>query len=124
MKKSIKVILGIISVLVVGFFIKFIFTNEFKRTITILDCEGVYYKKLVEKSKPGFIDFSETNAKMDIANCLCEKYNKNKSENYKTEVLNIYKMKGWRWEKYETPKVNIDIICKYRKEVFAKSYNL
>ncbi|KFC24332.1 hypothetical protein [Chryseobacterium sp. FH1] len=123
MNRRFQILIGIISIIVFGFFILFIFTNDFKRKITVLDCEGVYYKKLFEKPKPGFIDFRESNVKMDIANCLCEKYNRNKSENYKTEVLKIIKSYD-NGERLLKNLKSIDTICKRRNEIFIKSYDL
>lgn len=124
MKKPIKVTLIIVSILVAGGLVLFIFANEFEKKIKILDCEGIYYVKVFEKPRPGYIDFSESNAEKEVAKCLCEKYIKNKDTVYKKEILKIYKMKGWRWEKYEPPKIDIDTICKYRNDIFIKQYDL
>ena len=87
MKKIFKILLAVISILVVGVLMLYLFTNKFERKLNILDCEGIYYKGLFEKPKPGYLDFSENNAKVDIANCLCEKYIKNKDTAYKKEII-------------------------------------
>lgn len=114
----------VISILVLGFLVLFIFTNDFKRKIKVLDCEGVYYAKIIEKREPGYIDFSVSNAKNDVANCLCEKYVKNKDANYKKEILKLYEEVGMKWKKYEVPKIDIDTICKHRNEIFFKMYDM
>lgn len=123
MKKTFKRILGIISFIVFGFFILFIFTNDFKRTITVLDCEGVYYKKLFEKPEPGFLDFSEENARKEVAVCLCEKYLKNRNTQYKIEILKLYDEVGIKYPIYEKGN-KIDSICNNRKYVFLELFNL
>lgn len=123
MNRRFKILLGILSIIIFGFFILLIFTNDFKRKITVLDCEGVYYKKLFEKPKPGFIDYSEENAKKRIAVCLCEKYLKNRSENYNIEILKLYDEIGVRYSNYEKGN-KIDSICKNRKYVFLELFEL
>ena len=124
MKKNFKIIFGIISILVLGGFLLFIFTNEFKRTINVGDCEGIYYKKLFEKPNKGYLEMAEINAKNDIGNCLCEKYERRKDPIYKKEILKIYHDVGMKWEKHEKPKINIDSICKYRNEIFFRMYDM
>ena len=59
------------------------------KKIKVLDCEGVDHQKLFEKPKPGYLDFSIDNAKVEIANCLCEKYMKSKDVKYKKEIFSI-----------------------------------
>lgn len=115
---------AIISIIILGIFLLFIFTNEFKRTVKVGECEGIYYKKFFEKPDPGFIDLSESNAKNDVALCLCEKYILNKNAKYKTEILKLYNKAGLRYSKFEKPKQNIDSICKYRNEIFFKMYDM
>lgn len=125
MNRRFKILLGIISIIIFGFFILFIFTNEFKRTITVLDCEGIYYQKLFEKPEPGYLEIGDGNAKVDVANCLCEKYLKSKNRIYKKEILKLYNEPfGSIRLIIKNPSKNIDTICKYRKEVFTKMYNL
>lgn len=125
MSRRFKILFGIISIIIFGFFILFIFTNDFKRTVTVLDCEGIYYKKLFEKQKPGYLEVDEGNAKVDVANCLCEKYMITKDNAYKKEILKLYNepFGGVRLI-IKNPSKNIDTICKYRKEIFTKMYNL
>lgn len=124
MKKTLKIIFGTISLLILGGFTLYIFTNEFKRTVKVGECEGIYYKKIFEKPKPGFLDLSESNAKNDVALCLCEKYIVNKNAKYKTEIFKLYNEAGLRYSKFEKPKQNIDSICKYRNEIFFKMYDM
>ena len=89
MKKS-KIILLSIFTIVFGGLIYIVLNHSFERKIKVLDCEGVYHQKLFEKPKPGYLDFSQSNAKVDVANCLCEKYMKNKDTAYKKEILNLF----------------------------------
>ena len=124
MKKIFKILLAIISIVVVGVLMLYLFTNKFERKLNILDCEGIYYKGLFEKPKPGYLDFSENNAKVDIANCLCEKYIKNKDTAYKKEIIKLYDNIGLKWEKYEKPNINADTICKYRGQIFIQAFDL
>lgn len=125
MNRRFKILFGIISIIVFGLFILFIFTNDFKRTITILDCEGIYYQRLFEKPQPGYLEIGDSNAKVDVANCLCEKYLKSKNRIYKKEILKLYNEPfGSLRLVIKNPSKNIDTICKYRKEVFTKMYNL
>ena len=72
----------------------------------------------------GYLDFSENNAKVDIANCLCEKYIKNKDTAYKKEIIKLYDNIGLKWEKYEKPNINADTICKYRGQIFIQAFDL
>ena len=102
----------------------YLFTNKFERKLNILDCEGIYYKGLFEKPKPGYLDFSENNAKADVALCLCEKYIINKDSVYRKEILKLYKTNSFNMRVIKNPEKSIDSICKYRKEVFMKMYNL
>ncbi len=124
MKKS-KIILLSIFTIVFGGLIYFVLNHPFERKIKVLDCEGVYHQKLFEKPKPGYLDFSIDNAKVEIANCLCEKYMKNKDTAYKKEILRFYKepFGGMRLI-IKNPEKNIDSICKYRNQIFIKMYNL
>ena len=64
------------------------------------------------------------NAKVDIANCLCEKYIKNKDTAYKKEIIKLYDNIGLKWEKYEKPNINADTICKYRGQIFIQAFDL
>lgn len=123
MKKS-KIILLTIFTIVFGGLIYFVLNQPFERKIKVLDCEGVYYKKLFEKPEPGYLDFSESNAKADVAICLCEKYIKNKDSVYRKEILKLYKTNSFNMRVIKNPEKNIDSICKYREEVFMKMYNL
>ena len=125
MNRRFQILIGIISILVFGFFIKFIFTNEFKRTITVLDCAGIYYQKLFEKPESGYLEIGDSNAKVDVANCLCEKYLKSKNRIYEKEILKLYNEPfGSIRLIIKNPSKNIDTICKYRKEVFTKKSNI
>ncbi|MFT3918166.1 hypothetical protein [Cloacibacterium sp.] len=124
MKKS-KIILLSIFTIVFGGLIYIVLNHSFERKIKVLDCEGVYHQKLFEKPKPGYLDFSQSNAKVDVANCLCEKYMKNKDTTYKKEILRFYKehFGGMRLI-IKNPEKNIDSICKYRNQIFIKMYDL
>ena len=119
MKKAFKIIFVIISILVLGVFILYVFTNKFERKVKVLDCEGTYYISLFDNSKE---TFGYNNAKVDVANCLCEKYQKNKSK-YSKEVLKLYEDFNSEY-KEKHPKPNIDSICKYKKDIFWKMYDL
>lgn len=117
MKKSkiIKLLLGILGL---GIFIFFLMSNDFEKKIKILDCEGIYYSKIYDNSKT---DLSYINAKVDVTKCLCEKYEINKSEKYKTEILKLYEnFESDYKEKHQKP--NIDSICKYKDDIFWKMY--
>ena len=123
MKKSklITLVFLILTFVGLGYFI---LNYRFERKIKVLDCEGVYHKKLFEKPEPGYLDFSESNAKADVAICLCEKYIKNKDSVYRKEILKLYKTNSFNMRVIKNPEKNIDSICKYREEVFMKMYNL
>lgn len=124
MKKTFKILLAVISILIVGALMLYLFTNKFERKLNILDCEGTYNKKLFEKPGSGYLDFSESNAKVDVANCLCEKYIKNKETVYKKEIVKLYNNIGLKWKKYEKPNINADTICKYRGQIFIHAFDL
>ena len=106
----------------------YLFTNKFERKLNVLDCEGVYYKGLFEKPKPGYLDFSIDNAKVEIANCLCEKYMKSKDVKYKKEILNLFE--NYKAITiipdaiYKNPRYKVDSICKYKNMVFATGIEL
>ncbi len=123
--KNYKIISLALIIVVFGGLIYFVLNHQFERKIKILDCEGVYYKGLFEKPKPGYLDFAESNAKVDVAICLCEKYIKNKDSLHKKEILKLYNepFGGIRLI-MKNPLKNIDSICKYRNQVFTKMYNL
>lgn len=123
MKKSriIKVSLGIIGLWILIFFI---FTYKFEKKLKILDCESTYSEKLFEKPEPGYLNFSESNAKNMVALCLCEKYILNKNKNYKNEILKLYEKQGIKYGRFQNSKSKIDSICKYRNQIFFKSFNL
>ena len=118
MKKTFKILLATMSILILGVFMLYIFTNDFERKLNILDCEGIYYSKIFENNEENLL---YNNAKVDIAKCLCEKYQQNKSEKYKTEILKFYKEFDSEY-KEQHPKPCIDSICKYKDEIFWKIY--
>lgn len=120
MKKTFKILLAVISIVIVGFLILYLFTNKFERKLNVLDCEGLYYSKIFENNEE---NLTCNNAKVDIAKCLCEKYQKNKNEKYKTEILKLYQEFDSEY-KEKHPKPNIDSICKYKNEIFWKIYEL
>lgn len=118
-----KKFLFILGCLFLGIVSLFALTNDFKRTIKILDCEGTYYDAVIE-----FSDQSETisemgrhNAKVDVANCLCEKYLSNKNKQYKEEIIKIYTELS-DISVLEKDKKNADSICKDRDAIFFKMY--
>ncbi|MFC6266826.1 hypothetical protein [Frigoriflavimonas asaccharolytica] len=118
-KKKILIILS--SIFLIGAVV-FVFNYSFLKKIEILDCEATY---TVEKPEPGFLDVSEGNAKVEVALCLCEKYDINKETIYKNEILKLYDepFGGFRLL-FKNPEKNVDSICKYRNDVFTKMYNL
>ena len=118
-KKIISILIASILLIVL---ILFLFTYRFEEKIKILDCEANYK---LEKSKPGYLDFSESNAKVEVANCLCEKYINTKEGKYKVEILKLYNepFGGMRMI-IKNPEKNIDTICKYRNEVFTKMHDM
>lgn len=123
--KKNKIIKIVFIIIAFGGLIFFVLNHPFERKITILDCEGVYYKKLFEKQEPGYLEVDEDNAKVDVAICLCEKYMKKKDSLYKKEILRLYyEPFGGMRKTFSNPSKNIDSICKYRKDVFTKMYNL
>jgi len=118
MRKTFKIIFGIISILVLGVLFLYVFTNEFEKKIEVLDCEGIYYGKLFENSKE---TFGYNNAKVDVADCLCEKYQQNGGK-YSKEILKLYEDFDSEY-KEKHPKSNVDSICKYKKDIFWKMYD-
>lgn len=123
MKKT-KIISIFLLILAFGGLVYIVLNHSFEKKIKILDCEGIYYKKLFEKPEPGYLDFSESNAKVDVANCLCEKYIKNKDTAYKKEIIKLYNDIGLKWEKYEKPNINADTLCKNRGQIFIEAFDL
>ena len=123
MKKSkiISLLLLIIGLSCLGYYV---LNHSFKRKIQVLDCEGVYYKKIFEQPKPGFLNIAQMNANTDIGNCLCEKYIETKDSAYKKEILKIYDKVGMKWGNYEIPKIEVDTICKNKNEIFIKTFDL
>lgn len=106
-----------------GLLIVFLLNNYYSRKkIKILDCEQTYE---LDKPKLGYLEVSESNAKVDVAICLCEKYLENKDKKYKKEILKLYNepFGGIRLI-IENPEKNIDSLCKHRNNVFTKMYNL
>lgn len=106
-----------------GIFICYIFTNEFEREYKILDCKGVYYSKLFREPE----DLTYDNTEAGIGVCLCEKYMKNKNPLYKNEILKLYQKHRFKMIRESIIKnqgSKIDTICKYRRDVFMKMYNL
>ncbi|MDR6159325.1 MULTISPECIES: hypothetical protein [Chryseobacterium] len=118
--KAINISAIIILIIGLGIFALYIFTNEFERKYKILDCEGVYYSKLF--GEPGGLEYQNTQA--DVGICLCEKYMKNKSSLYKDEILKLYQKHYFKLIIPENQGSKVDTICKYRKGVFMKMYNL
>ncbi|MCY0968956.1 hypothetical protein [Chryseobacterium wangxinyae] len=120
--KTLKIILIISLIVGLGILIVFLLKDASKKKIKILDCEQLY--KLNEP-KPGFLEVSESNAKVDVATCLCEKYLQNKDEKYKKEIIKLYyePFGGMRLV-IENPEENIDSLCKHRNAVFTKMFNL
>jgi hypothetical protein len=120
--KTSKIILIISAVFGLGFLIVFLLNNYSKKKIKILDCEQTYE---LNKPKLGYLEVSESNAKVDVAICLCEKYLENKDKKYKKEILKLYNepFGGIRLT-IKNPEKNIDSLCKHRNNVFTKMYNL
>ncbi len=118
MKKTFKILLAVISIVIVGVLILYLFTNNFERKLNVLDCKGVYYSKIFENNEG---NLTYNNAKVDVAKCLCEKYQQNKNEKYKTEIFKLYQEFDSEY-KEKHPKPSIDSICKYKDEIFWKIY--
>ena len=127
MKKS-KIISLFLLLPLLGGLIYFVLNHPFERKIKVLDCEGVYHQKLFEKPKPGYLDFSIDTAKVESANCLCEKYMKSKDVKYKKEILNLFE--NYKAITiipdaiYKNPRYKVDSICKYKNMVFATGIEL
>lgn len=121
--KVLNIFALIILIIGLGILILYIFTNEFEKKYKILDCEGVYYSKLFRE--PESLIYDNTEAEVGI--CLCEKYMKNKSPLYEKEILKLYQKKRFKMipeSIMENKGSKIDTICKYRRNVFMKMYNL
>ncbi|KFE98329.1 hypothetical protein IX39_12850 [Chryseobacterium formosense] len=121
--KALKITLTILFFLVFGIVMLFIFTNDFERKIKILDCEGVYYSKVLKK--PDF--YYLNNAVVDVGNCLCEKYMTKKDTVYEKEILKLF----LTHRPIMTPDhianakvIKVDSICKYRSDIFIKMYDM
>lgn len=121
--KALKITLTILFFLVFGIVMLFIFTNDFERKIKILDCEGVYYSKVLKK--PDF--YYLNNAVVDVGNCLCEKYMIKKDTVYEKEILKLF----LTHRPIMTPDhianakvIKVDSICKYRSDIFIKMYDM
>ena len=122
MKKIFKILLAIISIVVVGVLMLYLFTNKFERKLNVLDCEGVYYKGLFGSENSFKIESDINDAKGNIAKCLCEKYVINKKKEYKKEILILFeKYQGGIVPDaiYKNPNHKIDSICKYREMIFT-----
>jgi len=117
-----KIILIVSLIFGLAILIVLLLKNNSKKEINILDCKQTYE---LDEPQPGFVEFSESNAKVDVAICLCEKYLQNKDEKYKKEIIKLYNepFGGIRLI-IENPKENIDSLCKHRNEVFTKMFNL
>lgn len=121
--KAINISATILLIIGLGIFMLYIFTNVFEKKYKILDCEGVYYSKLFKE--PESLVYNNTEAKIGI--CLCEKYMKNKSPLYENEILKLYQKHKYKMIPESIIKnkgSKIDTICKYRRDVFMKMYNL
>lgn len=118
--KVLKITLAIFLILGLGLLMLYIFTNNFEKKIKILNCEGVYYSKIF--SEPDF--YYLNNAKADVAMCLCEKYISTKDNAYKNEVLKCYSDSTYTLFKIRQSIINVDSICKNRKDIFIKVYDM
>jgi hypothetical protein len=120
--KTSKIILTISLIFGLGILVVFILKNNSKKEIKILDCVQSYE---LNEPQPGFLEVSKSNAEVDVAICLCEKYLQNKDDKYKKEIIKLYQepFGGMRLI-IENPEENIDSLCKHRNEVFTKMYNL
>jgi hypothetical protein len=117
-----KIILIISLIFGLGILVVFLLKDNSKKKIKILDCEQTYK---LDEPQPGFLEVSESNAKVDVAICLCEKYLQKKETKYKKEIIKLYKEPfGGIRSIIEKPEENVDSLCKYRNEVFTKMYNL
>ena len=114
--------ISIIGLLIIGLGILMFFTfkNRFEREFEVLGCKEAYN---IEKPEPGFINFSESNAKNRVAVCLCEKYMQHRDTKYKIEILKLYDEIGARYPSYEKGN-KLDSICKNRKYVFLELFDL
>lgn len=100
--------------------IVFLLKDNSKKEIKILDCEQIYE---LEDLQPGFIDFSESNAKKGVGICLCEKFLRNREQKYKVEILKLYNEVGIIYPSFEKGS-KIDSVCNNRTYVFFKQFNL
>lgn len=121
--KALKITLAIFLILSLGILMLYIFTNNFERKIKILDCEGVYYSKIFKK--PDF--YYLNNAVADVGNCLCEKYLTKKDTVYEKEVLKIFlthRPVMTADHIANAKEIKVDSICKYRRDIFIKMYDM
>ncbi len=118
--KASKISSIILIIIGLGIIVLYILNKNSEKKYKIIDCEESYK---VETPQPGFLDFSESNAKKKVAVCLCEKYLQNREEKYKIEILKLYNDIGIIYPNYEKGN-KIDSICNNRKYVFLESFNL
>ncbi|MBW7675270.1 hypothetical protein [Chryseobacterium chendengshani] len=118
--KTSKMVLIISLIFGLGILIVFLLRDNSKKEIKILDCKVLY---TVEELQPGFIDFSESNAKKEVGICLCEKYLSNREQKYKVEILKLYNSVGMIYPSFEKGN-KIDSVCNNRTDVFFKQFNL
>ena len=126
MRKPIKIMLIIVSILIVIAVVLLSFPNDNEKQLRILDCEASY--SIPESRDIDYQVVSEVNFQSSVGICLCEKYIKSKDVKYKKEILNLFEnYKGITIIPdaiYKNPKNKVDSICKYKEMVFATAIEL
>lgn len=114
MKTRKYILSGIAAVLLLG--LLRLINPYIPHKIKVLDCEGTYHLSLFGRKYEGY---AKHNAEMDVARCLCEKYNQSKDKRYEKEIRRIAR-------ENEMPLADtnflIDSICNRRDALFFYWY--
>lgn len=102
---------------VVGLLLVFRLINpDVTKSITTLDCASTYKKSVFGKEYEGY---NYHNAKIDIAKCLCEKYETDKNKTYEIEIRKILN----EFEAYkEIKNDSVERICRDKEAIFSYWY--
>lgn len=84
---------------------------DITKEVVSLDCKVTYQKSIFGREYEGF---SDHNAKMDVAKCLCSKYSETKNIKYKMEIQKI--LSEFEYEK------NVEEVCKDSETYFSYWY--
>ena len=110
--KTLKIVGSIICLLLIFWLIN----PNITKNINTLNCKSTYKKSVFGREYEGY---NYHNAKMDIANCLCEKYLTTKNKKYEIEIRKILnEFEAYHEIKHEP----IEKICKNKHATFSYWY--